>query len=389
MLKVGDRNRPAGYLEGTGTTELVFGYEVVNGDEDTDGVSIEANSLSLNGGTIKDAAENSAVLDHDGLAADSGHKVDGAGPDLAETGGAVVDGATLTLTFDEPLDRGSTPQASAFRVTGGDTSRTVTDVALSGSAVLLTLDPAVEHGETGIRVSYTVPTGTGVSPLQDVLGNDADRLSNLPVTNETPDTTPPTVSKLEITSDPGTDRTYAAEDDIQVTVTFSETVEVTGTPRLQIELGGGSRTADYQGGSGTAALVFEYEVAEGESDTDGVGVEADSLSGGTIRDEARNNAELDHDGVAADCGPQGGRGQAGAGRKRRGGGGRNDTDTDLLGAPGREFNPGGRGLHGDGRGSGAHGHSGYGERQHGGADPGCRRRAPGGGDPGELHAGDE
>ena len=214
----------------------------------------------------------------------------------------MVDGATLTLTFDEPLDRGSTPQASAFRVTGGDTSRTVTDVALSGSAVLLTLDPAVEHGETGIRVSYTVPTGTGVSPLQDVLGNDADRLSNLPVTNETPDTTPPTVSKLEITSDPGTDRTYEAEDDIQVTVTFSETVEVTGTPRLQIELGGGSRTADYQGGSGTAALVFEYEVADGDSDTDGVGVEADSLSGGTIRDEARNNAELDHDGVAADSG---------------------------------------------------------------------------------------
>ncbi len=302
MLKVGDRNRPAGYLEGTGTTELVFGYEVVKGDEDTDGVSIDADSLSLNGGTIKDGSNNSADLDHDGVAADSGHKVDGAGPDLADTDPARVDAATLTLTFDEPLDRGSIPQASAFRVTGGSSSRTVTDVALSGSAVLLTLDPAVEHGETGIRVSYTVPTGTGVSPLQDVLGNEADRLSNLPVTNETPDTTPPTVSKLEITSDPGTDWTYAAEDDIQVTVTFSETVVVTGTPRLQIELGGGSRTADYQGGSGTAALVFEYEVAEGESDTDGVGVEADSLSGGTIRDEARNNAELDHDGVAADSG---------------------------------------------------------------------------------------
>ena len=243
------------------------------------------------------------MLDHDGLAADSGHKVDGAGPGLAETDPAVVvNTATLTLSFDEPLDRGSTPQASAFRVAGGDTSRTVTDVALSGSAVLLTLDPAVEHGETGIRVSYTVPTGTGVSPLQDVLGNEADRLSNLPVTNETPDTTPPTVSKLEITSDPGTDRTYAADDEIQVTVTFSETVVVTGTPRLSLELGGGSRTANYRGGSGTVVLVFAYEVADRESDTDGVGVEADSLSGGTIRDEARNNAELDHDGLAADSG---------------------------------------------------------------------------------------
>ena len=301
MLKVGDRNRPAGYLQGTGTTELVFGYEVVDGDEDTDGVSMDANSLSLNGGTIKDASKNSAELDHVGLAADSGHKVDGAGPDLADTDPAVVDGTTLTLTFDEPLDRDSTPQAGAFRVTGGDTARTVTDVALSGSAVLLTLDPAVEHGETGIRVSFTVPTGMDATPLQDGLGNDADRLSNVPVTNETSDTTPPMVSKVEITSNPGTDRTYAADDEIQVTVTFSETVEVTGSPQLRLEFGGGSRTATYGGGSGTGALVFAYEVADGESDTDGVGVVADTLSGGTIRDEARNNAELDHDGLVADA----------------------------------------------------------------------------------------
>ena len=215
---------------------------------------------------------------------------------------AMVNGATLTLTYGEILDGSSTPQASAFTVTGGDTSRTVTDVFLNGSAVLLTVDPAVEHGETGIRVSYTVPTGTGTSPLQDVLGNDVDRLSNVPVSNETPDTTSPTVSKLEITSDPGMDRTYAVDDEIQVTVTFSETVEVTGTPQLTLELGGGRRTATYGGGSGTAALLFAYEVADGESDTDGVGVEADSLLGGTIRDEARNNAELDHDGLAADSG---------------------------------------------------------------------------------------
>ena len=93
-----------------------------------------------------------------------------------------------------------------------------------------------------------------------------------------PDTTAPVIDTIEITSNPGPDRTYAAEDDIQVTVTFSETVEVTGTPRLQIELGGWRRTADYQGGSGTAALVFAYEVADGESDTDGVGIEANSLS---------------------------------------------------------------------------------------------------------------
>ena len=54
-------------------------------------------------------------------------------------------------------------------------------------------------------------------------------------------------------------------------MTFSETVEVTGTPELRLELGGGQRTATYEGGSGTAALVFGYTVAAGESDMDGVG----------------------------------------------------------------------------------------------------------------------
>ena len=303
-IEVGGEDRTAEYEVGTGTAALEFAYKVEEDDEDTAGVSIAANQLTLNGGTITDRAGNPAVLTHTAVSSQSGHRVDGVRPKLDATDGAVVNGTTLTLTYSEPLDGSSVPPASAFTVTGGGAARTVSGVAVGGRVVILTLDPAVEHGQTGLRVSYRIPTGAGEVPLRDVVGNQADRLSNLPVTNETPDTTPPTVSKLEITSDPGTDRTYAAEDDIQVTVTFSETVEVTGTPRLQIELGGGSRTADYQGGSGTAALVFEYEVADRESDTDGVGVEADSLSGGTIRDEARNNAELDHDGLAADSGHQ-------------------------------------------------------------------------------------
>ena len=302
-LNVGGVSRTAAYRSGTGAA-AVFVYVVADGESDTDGVSIEANSLTLNGGRIRDGANNNALLTHDGLAANAGHKVDGVKPALAANGGAVVNGTTLTLTFGERLDGSSTPQASAFTVTGGDTSRTVTDVALSGSAVLLTVDPAVEHGETGIRVSYTVPTGTGSIPLQDVLGNDADRLSNVPVTNETPDTTSPTVSKLEITSDPGTDRTYAAGDEIRVTVTFSEPVDVERTPRLMLKVGDRNRPAGYLEGTGTTELVFGYEVADGDEDTDGVSVEAGrlTLNGGTIRDSSNNNAVLDHDGLAANSG---------------------------------------------------------------------------------------
>ena len=136
-LRVGSRTRTAGYLRGTDTAVLVFGYEVAEGDEDTDGVSMEANSLTRNVGTIRDGADNNALLSHDGLAADARHKVDGVRPSFLS---AVVDGASLTLTYDEPLDGSSTPDAGDFTVSGGDYTRTVTRVSVSGSTVALTLE---------------------------------------------------------------------------------------------------------------------------------------------------------------------------------------------------------------------------------------------------------
>ena len=299
-LELGEGNRMATYGGGTGTAALVFTYQVAGGESDTDGVSIEADSLS--GGTITDEARNNAVLDHDALAADAGHKVDAVKPELAASGGAVVDGTRLTLTWDEPLDGSSTPVSGDFTVAGGDHVRTVTRVRVSGSTVTLRLDSGAEHEEAGIRVSYT----PGTNPIRDVPGNQAEALSRQSVRNETPDTTPPEVSSLAVSSNPGADRTYAAGDEIEVRVTFSETVEVTGSPQLRLRVGNRTRTAGYLRGAGTAALVFAYEVADGDEDTDGVSVEAGriSLNGGTIEDEAENAAELDHEAVAAQAGHQ-------------------------------------------------------------------------------------
>ena len=302
-LELGGGNRTAAYEGGAGTAALVFTYQVAGGESDTDGVGVEADSLS--GGTIRDGSDNEAVLDHDGLAADGGHKVDGVRPELAAAGGAVVDGTRLTLAWDEPLDGSSTPAAGDFTVAGGDRARTVTRVRVSGSTMLLTLDAGAEHLETGIRVSYT----PGTNPIRDVPGNQAESLSRQSVTNETPDTTAPEVESLGITSNPGTDRTYAAGDEIEVTVRFSETVEVEGTPQLRLRVGSRIRTAGYLGGSGTAVLVFGYEVSDGDEDTDGVSIRAGriALNGGTIEDEAENAAELDHEALAAAGGAPGGR----------------------------------------------------------------------------------
>ena len=297
-LELGGGGRTADYGGGSGTAALVFVYEVDERDEDTDGVSIEADSLS--GGTIRDGSNNNAVLNHDGLAANSGHKVDAVKPQLAATGGAVVNGRTLTLTYDEALDGGSRPVPGDFTVSGGDQARTVTRVSVSDSTVLLTLNAGAEHLEAGILVSYT----PGDNLIRDVPGNEAEALSREPVTNDTPDTTSPEVSSLAISSNPGSGQTYAVGDEIEVTVTFSETVEVEGTPQLSLRVGTRTRTADYDSGTGTAALVFAYELAVGDEDTDGVSIEAGriALNGGTIEDEADNDAVLDHEAVAPQAG---------------------------------------------------------------------------------------
>ena len=215
-----------------------------------------------------------------------------------EFGYQLREGPALTAIFgpsrgDPDLDRRWT------RITGTQCRRLPTPSTAKRAPRSTTLaenSSGLSYTDTGVAVggTYTYQVAAVVD------GGEATRSAQVSVT--VPDSTPPTVSGLAISSDPGTDRTYAAEDEIRVTVTFRETVEVTGTPQLTLELGGDSRTANYGGGSGTAALVFVYEVADGESDTDGVGIEADSLSGGTIQDGARNNAVLDHNGLAADSG---------------------------------------------------------------------------------------
>ena len=95
---------------------------------------------------------------------------------------ASVAGATLAITFDEPLDAGETPDKSAFAVTVAGNSRGVDTVSVSGSAVTLTLASAVEAGEA-VTVDYTAPTGESADRLQDLAGNAASSFSGQDVTN--------------------------------------------------------------------------------------------------------------------------------------------------------------------------------------------------------------
>ena len=146
--------------------------------------------------------------------------------------------------------------------------------------------------------------------IRDEAGNDAT-LTHGALTADSghkvdgADTTPPTVSSLEITSDPGDDGTYGTADTIRIAVTFSEDVAVTGTPQLELEFddqGSSNKLADYSSSNG-AIVVFEYTVAVGESASDGLAIEADrlTLNGGTIQDPSGNDAVPTHSAYGPDA----------------------------------------------------------------------------------------
>ena len=103
-------------------------------------------------------------------------------PELSSAG---VDGAELTLTFNEALDTDTIHHTSAFAVTVAGSSRGVEAVGVSGSAVTLTLVTAVFAGDA-VTVDYTAPAGESESRLQDQVGNAAASFSGQSVTNRTP-----------------------------------------------------------------------------------------------------------------------------------------------------------------------------------------------------------
>ena len=52
-----------------------------------------------------------------------------------------------------------------------------------------------------------------------------------------------------------------SDDALRVSVTFSENVNVTGTPRIELTIGAATKYATYASGSGTSTLTFSYDVS--------------------------------------------------------------------------------------------------------------------------------
>ena len=111
---------------------------------------------------------------------------DDVAPSLVDEAPLALAAAVLTLTFDEALDTGSVPDASAFTVEEEGVAidlATANAVAVSASTVTLTLGAAPDTTAEDVTVSYTAPAG---NPLRDSAQNNVDDFSETLPLNSPP-----------------------------------------------------------------------------------------------------------------------------------------------------------------------------------------------------------
>jgi hypothetical protein len=206
-IVVGSTNRTATYTSGSGSTQLVFRYTIqatgTSGENDSNGISIGADALALNSGTIRDASGNYATITHSSVAANSSYKVDTTVPtvdsvaitsstsntDTSEyimpysggSRGSLCDGREddpekcyiyVTATFSENVTVTGSPRLSLYDAEG--TSRTATYASGTGNRPLvfryaILVDDPDSNGISIIENALTLNSGT----IKDLAGHDA------------------------------------------------------------------------------------------------------------------------------------------------------------------------------------------------------------------------
>ncbi|MCT7956022.1 DUF4347 domain-containing protein [Laspinema palackyanum] len=115
--------------------------------------------------------------------------------------------------------------------------------------------------------------------------------STFSIATETADITVNPIPTITGISSPQTDGNYGVGTVIAIAITFSQIVNVTGTPQLSLNTGA---TASYSSGSGSNTLTFNYTVGAGQNtaDLDYSTTTALSLNNGTIQSVTNGNAIL-------------------------------------------------------------------------------------------------
>jgi large repetitive protein len=281
----------ATYVSGSGTNSLTFRLTVANGDYDYDGISI-ANTIDLNGGGITDSNSYSANLVF--TVPNTSNIFIDASPALITnitkpTGATYGEGQVLNFIFQ--FSKNVTVVGSP-RLNIDLESGSVFATYFSGS------------GSSNLTFRYTIPSGVydtnGVS-LSSPLNLNGGTIRDFNLINATLTFAPPNTSTILIDAEvprvssvtAPSNNTYLTNQNLNFTFDFNETVNVIGTPRLTLNIGGTTRYANYLSGSGSSTLVFRSTVISNDVDTNGISINNSiDLNGGSITDSSSNFASL-------------------------------------------------------------------------------------------------
>ncbi len=216
----------------TSTIELTLASAVTTGQVVTMSYTAPTVNAATSNAAIQDTSGNDAASITAGASVDN---LDVTAPTLV-SGAVNSTGTKLVLTYNESLNS-TTAATSAFAVTVGGSSRSVSSVAVVGSTVELTLSSTVGTGQA-VTVAYTAPTSNTAATnaaVQDTTGNDAASFlaGSLTVTNSsTADITAPTLVSRVVNAS-GT----------KVILTYSEALNATtaASSAFAVTVGGASR----------------------------------------------------------------------------------------------------------------------------------------------------
>ena len=295
---------------------VFFEYEVQAQDYDPDGLSIAADALHLNGGSIRDGTGNDVntslsghtVTDH------PGQKVNGRaesrpvvtqqywGPPPQGRDRTYVQGNEIGvhLGYNRPVVVGGSPTVAL--TIGSNVRHAVFRELIEGTELYFAYRvQADDYDPDGMSIGADALRLNGGS-IRDPAGVDADlNLARHVVTDDPFHKVDgrvnlvPRLSSLWLTSEPRSRDTYRRDENVEVRVNFDEGLVITGSPVLALTIGTETRQARwiwYNERSGS--IGFRYRVRPEDIDLDGVSIEPDALrlNGGTIRDADGNDADL-------------------------------------------------------------------------------------------------
>lgn len=305
-MTIGSTIVTANHSSGTGTTTLVFKHKIIAGDVDGNGILVGDNltangsSISLNTGSIKDAAGNNAVLTFTGFS-ETQVLVNVSTPTVSSVSVPANgtyktdDYLNFTVNFSENITVDDVPGIPTIPITlntGGIVNASYYSGSGSPNIAFRYKVVSGNLDNDGVSVGAAIAANSGT--LRNTWETNADlTLHNIQPTGSVKvDGVAPSI----ISATPPANNIYTTGQDLIFTIKFSEAVTVANlgnNPSISLDLGGTTKTAYYSGGTGTTDLTFAYNIGAADQDVDGIGLNANiTLGSSTIKDAAGNPATL-------------------------------------------------------------------------------------------------